>query len=115
MNIVDYADQRKHPRIDVNWSVIMSTPEGNIVGKIENVSCGGAYVRCSTLLSKNDHFTMSIQAPNREPLNVGAKVAWIDIPLTPYTDQVPIGLGVRFTQISREDLQFISDVVSGAY
>ena len=114
MNIFDYAEQRKHPRVDVSWSVIMLTPQGDMVGKIENVSYGGAYVSCSTMLSKNDLFTMSIQAPNREPLNVGAKVARIDIPLSPDTEQVPIGLGVRFTHISKKDLQFISDVVSGA-
>jgi hypothetical protein len=56
---------------------------------------------------------MTIQAPNREPLHVGAEVVWIDIPLTPDKEQVPIGMGVRFIDVSVDDLQFISNVVSG--
>jgi hypothetical protein len=113
MNLAQIAGQRKHPRVDVSWSVIMLTPEGKMVGKTENISCGGAYIRCSTLLCKNDLFTITIQAPNREPLHVGAEVVWVDIPLTPDKEQVPIGMGVRFTDISVDDLQFISNVVAG--
>ena len=56
---------------------------------------------------------MTIQTPNREPLHIGAEVIWIDIPLTPEKEQVPIGMGVRSTDISDDDLQFISNVVSG--
>ena len=113
MNLAETAGQREHPRVDVSWSVVMLTPEGKMGGKTENISRGGAYIRCSTLLSKNDLFTMTIQAPNREPLHVGAEVVWLDIPLTPDKEQVPIGMGVRFTDISVDDLQFISNVVAG--
>ena len=111
MNLADTAEQRKHPRVEVRWPVMMETPEGKLVGKTENISCGGAYIRCSMLLSKNDFFTMTIQAPNREPLHVGAEVMWVDIPLIPDKEQVPIGVGVQFTHISVDDLQFISKVV----
>mgnify|MGYP001555181587 CR=1 FL=1 len=113
MNLAQTAGQRKHPRVDLSWSVIMLTPEGKMVGKTENISCGGAYIRCSTLLSNNDLLTMTIQTPNREHLHVGAEVVWIDIPLTPDKEQVPIGMGVRFIDISHDVLQFISNVVSG--
>ena len=113
MNLAQTAGNRKHPRVDVSWSVLMLTPEGKMVGRTENISCGGDYIRCSTLLSKNDLFSMTIQAPNQEPLHIGGEVVWIDIPLTPKKEQAPIGMGVRFTDISGDDLQFISDVVSG--
>jgi len=56
MNLADTAEQRKHPRVEVKWSVMMETPEGKLVGKTENISCGGAYIRCSKVLSKNDFF-----------------------------------------------------------
>ena len=83
MSLAQTAGQRKHPRVEVSWSVKMLTPEGEMDGKMENICCGGAYIRCSTLLSKNDLFTMTIQAPNREPLHVRAEVVWLDIPLIP--------------------------------
>ena len=113
MNLAQIAGQRKHPRVDVSWSVVMLTPEGKMVGKTENISRGGAYIRCSTLLSKNDLFTMTIQAPNREPLHLHAEVVWIDIPLIPDKEQASIGVGVRFNKISVNDVQFISNVVFG--
>ena len=113
MSLAQTAGQRKHPRVEVSWSVKMFTPEGEMDGKMVNISCGGAYIRCSKLLSKYDLFTMTIQAPNREPLHVRAEVVWLDIPLIPDKEQAPIGVGGRFTDISGDDLQFISNVVSG--
>lgn len=112
MSLADTAEQRKHPRVEVRWPVTMETPEGKLVGKTENISCGGAYIRCSMLLSKNDFLTMTIQAPNREPLHAGVEVMWVDIPLFHEEEQVLIGIGVRFTHLSVGDLQFISHVVS---
>jgi hypothetical protein len=41
-----------------------------------------------------------------------AEVVWIDIPLSADSDAIAIGMGVRFTNISAEDLQFVSSVVS---
>jgi hypothetical protein len=113
MSLAQTAGQRKHPRVEVSWSVKMFTPEGEMDGKMVNISCGGAYIRCSRLLLKNDLFTMTIKAPNREPLHVDAEVVWIDIPLIPDKEQAPIGVGVRLSEISGDDLQFISNVVSG--
>ena len=113
MSLAKTAGQRKHPRVEVSWSVKMFTPEGEMDGKMVNISCGGAYIRCSKLLSKNDLFSMTVQAPNREPLHVDAEVVWINIPLIPDKEQAPIGIGVRFTEISVNDVQFISNVVSG--
>jgi hypothetical protein len=38
---------------------------------------------------------------------------WIDIPLSADSDAMAIGMGVKFTNISAEDLHFVSNVVSG--
>ena len=112
MNSAGKAKKRKHPRIVVRWPVTMLTPEGEMKGNIENISAGGAYIRCKTLLSKKDHVTLSIMATNRKPLEIAAEVAWIDIPLIPDSEPVPIGMGIRFTNISEKDHQYISDIVA---
>jgi hypothetical protein len=90
----------------------MVTPEGDMDGTIENISCGGAYIRCGTLLTRKDLFILAILSQDREHSWIGAEVIWIDIPLTSDSESTPIGMGVRFTDISTEDLEFLDDAVS---
>ncbi len=112
MNSPESSQKRKHPRVEVSWPVTMMTPEGDMDGTIQNVSAGGAYIRCGTLLSKHDLFIMTILAQGREGSWIGAEVVWIDISLTPDSESTPVGMGVRFTDISPDDLQFLAGVVS---
>jgi len=90
----------------------MVTPEGDIDGIIENISAGGAYIRCGTPLLQKDLFILSILSQDREHSWIGAEVVWVNIPLSSDSDSTPIGMGVRFTNITAEDLQFVSNVVS---
>jgi len=90
----------------------MMTPEGDMDGTIENISAGGAYIRCGTLLSKNDLFILAILIQDREESWIGAEVIWIDIPLSPDAEAIPVGMGIRFTNLSAEDLQFLTEAVA---
>ena len=112
MNSPTFVQKREHPRVPVSWPVTMVTPEGDIDGIIVNISAGGAYIRCGTPLLQKDLFIMSILSRDREHSWIGAKVVWVDIPLSADSDTIPIGMGVRFTNITAEDLQFVSNVVS---
>ena len=112
MNSPTFVQKREHSRVPVSWPVTMVTPEGDIDGIIENISAGGAYIRCGTPLLQKDLFILSILSQDREHSWIGAEVVWIDIPLSADSDAIAIGMGVRFTNISAEDLQFVSHVVS---
>jgi hypothetical protein len=112
MNSPNFAHQRKHPRVEVQWPVTMMTPEGDMDGTIENVSAGGAYIRCGTLLTKNDLFIFAILIQDREESWIGAEVVWIDIPLSPDAEAIPVGMGIRFTNLSAGDLQFLTEEVA---
>lgn len=90
----------------------MMTPEGDMDGTIVNISAGGAYIRCGTLLSKNDLFILAILIRDREESWIAAEVVWIDIPLSPDTEPIPVGMGIRFTNLSVEDHRFLTDIVS---
>jgi hypothetical protein len=90
----------------------MMTPEGDMDGTIVNISAGGAYIRCGTLLSKNDLFILAILIQDREESWIAAEVVWIDIPLSPDTEPIPVGMGIRFTNLSVEDHRFLTDIVS---
>jgi c-di-GMP-binding flagellar brake protein YcgR len=112
MSSPNFAQRRKNPRVDVEWPVTMMTPEGDMEGTIENISAGGAYIRCGTLLSKNDLFILAILVQDREGSWLGAEVVWVDIPLSPDAEAIPIGMGIRFTNLKEEDLLFLTEAVA---
>ena len=112
MSSPNFTHQRKYPRVEVQWPVTMMTPEGDMDGTIENISAGGAYIRCGTLLSKNDLFILAILIQDREESWLGAEVVWVDIPLSPDTEAIPIGMGIRFTNLTAEDFRFLTDAVA---
>ena len=112
MNSPDFDKRRRYQRVEVQWPVRMMTPEGDMHGTIENISAGGAYIRCGTLLSQNDLFILAILIHDREESWLGAEVVWVDIPLYSETEAIPVGMGIRFTDVSAEDLQFLTDAVA---
>ena len=112
MSSPNFTQRRKDPRVDVEWPVTMMTPEGEMEGTIENISAGGAYIRCGTLLSKNDLFILAILVQDREGSWLAAEVMWIDIPLSPDEEAIPIGMGIRFTNLKEEDLHFLAEAVA---
>jgi hypothetical protein len=105
-------EKRIDPRIEVGWPVTMMTAEVDIDGEIENISAGGAYIRCGMLLLENDVFVMGIWDLEGEPLWIGAEVVWTNVTLTPDPGSAPIGMGVRFTTISEENRQVLANVLS---
>jgi c-di-GMP-binding flagellar brake protein YcgR len=111
MNSPDSTQRREHQRVVVKWPVTMMTPEGDMDGTIENISAGGAYIRCGTPLFTRDLFILSILSHNGEDTWIGAEVVWIDIP-PDHNSEVAVGMGVRFTNISPEVLKFIDAAVS---
>ena len=112
MSSPNLEQRRKHVRVQVQWPVRMMTPEGDMDGTIENISAGGAYVRCGTLLTKNDLFILVILIEDREESWIGAEVVWIDIPLHPDLEPIPVGMGIRFTDLSTADRQFLTKAVA---
>ena len=112
MHLAHVAEKRAHPRIQVRWPVVLMTTEGALDGVIENISAGGAYINCGRLLFRNDLLILGILGLEREPLWIGAEVVRADIVLSADSGSVPVGMGVRFTFISEEDLRFLTDMSS---
>ena len=105
-------EKRKHPRIEVGYPVTIMTPEVDIDGEIENISAGGAYIRCRMLLFENDILVVGIWELGGEPLWLGAEVVWTNVTLTPDPRPAPTGMGVRFTTISDQGHQLLANVLS---
>lgn len=105
-------ERRQFPRVEVEWPVTMLTSKGPIEGEVMNVSLGGAFIYCKEQPNTNETFRMVIKVPHqRQFVRATARIARSNIYDSDDPDTLP-GIGVRFVEISEDDLQYIRDVVS---
>ena len=102
-------EKRLHPRIPVNWPVVILTPKGVINGETRNVSVGGACIEYSEEADLNGELPIVFEYSKQRSMSVTGRKDWagnfnID------GKSVFSGVGVRFTEISREDLELISSL-----
>jgi len=101
------VDKRLHPRILVNWPVVILTPEGAINGETRNISVGGACIQYSEEADLNGELHIVFEHSEQRSISVNGRKAWagnfnID------GKSVFSSIGVRFTEISFEDRELIS-------
>lgn len=53
-------ERRRHLRSEVTWPVAIETAETNISGRIKDISSGGAFINCKTILPPGEIFHMVI-------------------------------------------------------
>ena len=104
-------DRRQFARAEVKWPVAILSPEQKAPGEIESISQVGASIYSQQLPLPGRELSLEIQPPNRQSFCVFAKVIWgVDAgsPEKPYR----FVFGVQFEDISEDDIQFISEIVS---
>jgi hypothetical protein len=79
-------------------------------GEIEDISLGGAFIRCSTMPNGKDSFHMVISAKGRL-ISLTGEMVWKDV--QKFNNQTRFrGMGVRFNQLLSGDRQFLRDVIA---
>ena len=107
---VDYVDQRrKNLRINIAWPVVVITPNGILDGETQNLSLGGAALRCRQVPDLSDSFRVVLKPSERKILLATAEIIWSDICIDKTTS---CAMGVRFTFMLDNDRQFINDAIS---
>jgi Tfp pilus assembly protein PilZ len=105
MSIV--SERRRDLRSVVTWPATVFTSEAQVEGQIENIGPGGAFISFPESPPFEESFRMVIKVPDRQTMNVGARVIWSTVLSTdegsPY-----FGVGVEFTRISDGDRQFFA-------
>jgi c-di-GMP-binding flagellar brake protein YcgR len=94
-------------RIKVEWPVRLKTKKGLVEGKTRDISAGGAHICCGEYLDLNEPVHLSIEAPEREPMELAALVVWSD---SKDESNRPRIIGVKFTKISNSDRQYLEQV-----
>ena len=89
--------------------MVILTPKGAIKGETRNISVGGACIEYSEEVDLNGELQIVFEHSKQRSMSVTGRKAWagnfnID------GKSVFSGVGVRFTEISREDRELISSL-----
>lgn len=106
-------ERRHYPRVKIKLPVVKMAGDVLVDGEIQDLSLGGAFIRCTEMPNAKDNFHMVISAKGRL-LSITGEVAWKDIHKSNDKNRLR-GMGVRFTQILNSDLRFIRDVLAKHY
>ena len=104
-------ERRFHPRILVSWpATVRPFRDTSMEGEARDISVDGAFIQCSEVPDLGEDFQIILKPSERQSILVTAEKIWsgnINIDgKTTYS-----GMGVRITEISPEDRQFISAMV----
>jgi hypothetical protein len=109
-NMSNPNERRYYPRIKVKLPVVRMAGKDLIDAEIEDLSLGGAFIRCSVMPNGKDNFHMVISAQGRL-ISVTGEVVWKDV--QKLNNQTRFrGMGVRFSQLLIGDRQFLRDVIA---
>jgi hypothetical protein len=103
-------ERRQNARVRVNWPVTIQTEEGTIERATYNISPDGAFIRGLSPLELHEVVDMTISGSDH-PITVKARVVWSSSQIPPHED-MPRGVGVEFINISDEQREIISSLVS---
>ena len=104
-------EKRRYYRAEVSWPVVVFTSSGPVTGVTQNLSLGGALVRCPDVPEMEDIFRLVIKPAARQALQVNAEKVWSGTVVS--EDFMPRGMGVSFTFAANdEDRQLIGKAIS---
>ena len=109
------ARNRRTPqRVRVRWPVVVMTAKGIVVAETRDLSSDGAFIRCRLPLQPKEKLRLFIMAPNQRPFDFAAEVAWSN-PHGSDQDNVPRGMGVQFTKVSKEIRNSLRNVLANHF
>jgi c-di-GMP-binding flagellar brake protein YcgR len=108
--MVNHKERRNYPRIKIKLPVVKMAGNGLVNGEIQDLSLGGAFIRCSEMVSTKEKFHMVISAKVRLMSIIG-EVVWQDVDKINSKTTLR-GIGVRFRQIFSGDRWFLGEVIA---
>ena len=88
-------NNRKYPRFDVKWPVIVKNGTRNFKGEILVISANGGFIRCEQSLEPNRTIHLTINISESTPLELDARVV-SSAHSHPDDEQYPYSMGVHF-------------------
>ena len=91
-------EQRIHPRRQVRWPVSILAADGSRRGETEDISLGGAFIRCEKPPPPDEKVLLTYESPSGSMRFVLARVAWTNLESEGSSDK-PIGMGIQFLHL----------------
>ena len=107
------TEKRLHPRIPVNWPVVILTPKGAIEGETRDISVGGAFIKYSDEGDLRGDLQIVLKPSEQRSIPVTGRKVWSGN-FNFDGKEVYSGVGIQFTDISPEDGEYITSL-SSAY
>ena len=102
--------KREYSRVDVSWPVTMLTSKKLIIGKIKNISVGGALISCQELPSPEESLELQIEITDL--FYVSASVENVRINVNDgYSDSIAYELAVRFTEMTEDERRMLYNAI----
>lgn len=102
-------ERRYYPRTKVKLPVVKMAGNDLVDGEIQDLSLGGAFIRCSAMPNGKDNFHMVISAKGRL-ISLTGEMVWKDVQKSNNQTRFR-GIGVRFDKLLSCDRQFLRDVI----
>jgi PilZ domain len=104
------TERRRHPRVPVDWPVVIRMKDRTAVGEARNVSVRGALIQTERILHPKEKFRAFMVPPNRQAFRVTCEVAWVKAKASGRRISTYI-IGIRFTRVMKGDGQFLFNLV----
>lgn len=102
---------RKEPRTKKMFSLAFQANKVLLEAYSHDASCGGLFIKTEKPLNIGREFELSLWLPNEtEALKIDCRVAW-NRKKTQDQENFPLGMGVRFVHISRQDYEKLQVVL----
>jgi hypothetical protein len=97
MREMSVKEQRMDQRFQIRWPIHILAADGAMRGETEDISLGGAFIRCEKPLPPDEKVLLTFGNPSGNMQVVFAKVAWKNLESRGSSDK-PVGMGIQFMQ-----------------
>lgn len=106
----NHEERRNYPRAKIKLPVVKMAGDDLVNGEIQDLSLGGAFIRCPVMVRTKDKFHMVISAKGRLVSIIG-EVVWQDLNKINHKAKMH-GMGVQFKQIFSGDRRFLREAIA---
>jgi type IV pilus assembly protein PilZ len=97
----DGSERREHTRYETSVAVDYASGETFLFAYLKNISAMGIFIRTNEPLSVGTTLRLRFHVDEDDPLVLDGEVTWIN-PFRPNGENLNPGMGVRFTELTRE-------------
>ena len=97
----DGSERREHTRYETSVAVDYASGETFLFAYLKNISAMGIFIRTNEPLAIGTSLRLRFHVDEDDPLVLDGEVTWIN-PFRPNGENLNPGMGVRFTELTRE-------------